>query len=155
MYYEYGFQLIEQRAESELLLFDFYNMQQISGVISTLGIVPSYFGAIVMHLCQMHVDKLSFADIAAIASTTPMHRPKLQNVSLAGSARRTEQLGAHELRAATANIILHKLHKYSIHRGSSYWSSALVKRLRIVTLIEQRNFTSAVKLIQVCCHCVR
>ena len=55
------------------------------------------------------------------------------------------------LRAATANLILNKLHRYSIHRGTSYWSSELVKRLRIVTRIEQRQFIGAVKMLQVGC----
>ena len=48
-------QLIESAAEAELLSFNFYNMQQISGVIATVGIVPGYFGSIVVHLCNMYV----------------------------------------------------------------------------------------------------
>jgi hypothetical protein len=244
-------------------------MQQISDVISSVGVVPGYFGAMVVHLCQMHAQKLSFADITDIARHQPEHdgmaehalgdlldasnasndveledddainsnnndnnngnnndrnrrlrsratsnqrstrsgggadddndddddddddddyddvrddargsrrtpgrrhhqprnsgafpnsprSPKSNNnntnnntngPTASGSNSSDNPVGDAALRVAAANMVLTRLHEYSTCRGSSYWSAELVKRLRIVTLVEQCDFVSAVKML--------
>ena len=118
-------------------------------------------------VARRYTRRLSFPDIAAIAQQQQQPPPQQQAIpatannngstarSAAGSVANADgvltsaQMSETALRVATANMVLNRLHRYSTCRGSAYWPMEMAQRLRMVTLIEQRDFVRAATLLQV------
>ncbi len=108
-------------------------------------------------MLRRHTQRLTFSEIAAVAQQSQPQSHQLTRRDGSGTSvgdaaddeAVTAQMSETALRVATANMVLNRLHRYSTRRGSAYWPTEMVQRLRMVTLIEQHDFVRAAKLLQV------